>query len=95
MSIPDVDVIDEIESDGMLKISDSTWVPITCRIQVDRETEKAVHGVVTVYEVDEEDPVFGPKIFWTPKSMSENPWFICTVIFETDRMVSNRRFEDY
>lgn len=91
----DVDVIDEIECEGMLKISGYRWVPITCRIEVYKETEKAVYGEITVHEDDDTSPVFGPVVKWVPKSMSDNPWFICTVLFETERRVSNKRFDAY
>jgi len=85
---------DEITCDGMLQTS-YKWIPITCIIDVDRETEKAIHGTVTVLEEDEDNPIYTPEIFWIPKSMSTNPWFICTKLYDEERKVANKRFEMY
>jgi len=85
--------LDEIKCEGMLQTLYS-WVPITCIIDVDRQTEKAVHGRVTVLEEGEDDPVYTPEIFWVPKSMCQNPWFICTKLYDEENKVSNKRFDD-
>ena len=87
------DVIDEIECVGMLKTL-YKWIPITCTILVDRETEKAVHGTVTVTDAEDDTTIYEPQIFWVPKSMSANPWFICTQLYEEKRKVANKRFEN-
>ena len=97
MNIPDTydtpDIIDEIECVGMLYTL-YRWIPITCTILVDRETEKAVHGMVRVVDVDD-TTIYEPQIYWVPKSMSQNPWFICTKLYDEERKVANKRFENY
>lgn len=86
------DFSDVITSQGMLNTR-YKWVPITCTIDVDRQTTKSVHGLVTVLEEGEEDPVYTPQIYWVPKSMSMNPWFICTILYEEENKVANKRFD--
>jgi len=97
MNIPDTDspdVIDEVECVGMLQTL-YRWIPITCTILVDRETEKAVHGMVRVVDADDDTTIYEPQIYWVPKSMSKNPWFICTKLYDEERKVANKRFENY
>ncbi len=88
-----VDFSGIIISQGML-YTRYIWVPITCIIDVDRQTEKAVHGLVTVLEVGQEDPIYPPEIYWVPKSMCTKPWFICTVLNKEENKVANRRFDN-
>ena len=85
---------DEIICEGSLQTLHK-WIPITCTIIPDKETEKAIHGTITVTEDGEGTPLYEPIINWIPKSMSENPWFICTKIFDEERKVANKRFESY
>lgn len=104
MKIPNVDfqsdessdVIDEINSEGTIYISHQ-WIPIETEVIVYRETDKAYFGDVTVYECDSTgriDELFSKKRTYIPKSMSDNPWWICTVMFEHPDKVANKRFEN-
>ena len=83
-----------IESEGMIHIA-HRWVPIEIEVEPKRETEKAYFGAVTVYEIVEgsQEMLFEDKETWIPKSMSDNPWWICTVKFEHPGKVANKRFE--
>jgi len=93
--LDELDVIDEIESEGMIYIS-HRWIPIETEVLAYKETEKAYFGNVTVYECDEDgriDELFKKENTWIPKSMSGNPWWICTILFEHPDKVSNKRFE--
>ena len=86
----------EVESEGMMQRS-GQWVPIDCIVKVERETEKAYYGNVTVFECDDWgrfDIIFERET-WIPKSMSDNPWWITTKLFDYSGKVSNRRFDDY
>jgi len=104
MNTPDVDdssespdVIDEIESEGTIYIA-KQWIPIDTVVEVYRETDKAYFGTVIVYECDSIgriDELFKKEKTWIPKSMSNNVWWICTVMFEHPDKVANKRFEDY
>lgn len=90
------DFIDEISAEGTIYIAHQ-WIPIETSVQVRRETEKAYFGNVTVYECDSVgrvDTLFEKTDTWVPKSMSDNPWWICTVKFEHQGKVSNKRFEE-
>ncbi len=87
----DEDYLYTLESEGMI-YRGYNWIKITCTVKVDRETEKAVHGRVTVIEDDSEEYVYTPEIHWIPKSQAEKPWFICTQIFDEENKVSNRRW---
>lgn len=90
-----LDVIDEIETEGTIYIAHK-WIPIETEVLAYRETEKAYFGDVTVYECDDTgrvDVLFSKKDTWIPKSMSGNPWWICTVMFEHPDKVANKRFE--
>lgn len=92
------DVIDEIESEGMIYYS-HRWIPIETSVTVYKESAsgKAYWGDVTVYECDDigrVDTLFEKNGTWIPKSMSNNVWWICTNIFDHPDKVSNRRFED-
>lgn len=90
--------MDEIEEtiscEGMIFIA-HRWIPIDIEVEATKETEKAYFGDVTVYEeVDGSHMVlFEKSETWVPKSMAENPWWICTILFEHAGKVSNRRFE--
>ena len=85
------DVIDEIESEGMLEVYSNKWVPITTRVEVKKETEKAYFGDIHVD--DETGEVYNESDTWVPKSMAENVWWICVVKFGHERKVANKRFE--
>ena len=101
MEIPDTneetpDVIEEITAEGMIFISHQ-WIPIETEVIAYRETEKAYFGDVTVYECDSDERIedlFKEEKTWVPKSMSDNPWWICTVKFEHPDKVANKRFEN-
>ena len=86
----------EIECEGMMETA-GQWVPIDCVVEVVKETEKAYYGMVTVYECDDygRSDVIYEKETWLPKSMSENPWWIITKMFDFSGKVSNRRFDSY
>lgn len=91
------DILYEIKSFGMIE-GPYNWIPITCSIAVNRETDKAVHGLITVYEDDiEEDfknePLYNPEIYWVPRTQCEKPWYICTILFDEERKVANRRWK--
>lgn len=91
-----VDVIDEIEAEGTIYTAHQ-WITIETSVQVYKETEKAYFGDVTVYECDDDgrvDTLFVKEKTWIPKSMSDNPWWICTVMFEHPDKVANKRFEN-
>ena len=93
------DIIDEIESEGMIYYS-HRWIPIETSITVYKESAsgKAYWGDITVYECDgtgRVDTLFEKDGTWIPKSMSSNVWWICTNIFDHSDKVSNRRFEGY
>lgn len=103
MDIPDTDVevessdYDEIVTEGMYQTT-YVWVKIETSVTPIRETEKAYYAKITVYEVDGMgrcDDIFPEKVYWIPKSMSENPWWICSNIFDHTGKVANRRFDDY
>jgi len=90
------EILEVITSEGMMHRG-YRWVPITCTIEVHKETEKAVNGTVTVLSDDnnEDDKImYGPEIFWIPKSMCENVWFICTILYDEENKVSNKRWND-
>jgi len=91
-----VDILDEIESEGTIYIVHQ-WIPIETSVEVYKETEKAYFGNVTVYECDDDgriDTLFAKEKTWIPKSMSDNPWWICTKMFDHPDKVSNKRFEN-
>ena len=89
---PDKNIIRTIKSFGMLD-KGYRWVQITCEIKVDRETPKAVHGLITVFEKGKYDEcVYSPIINWVPKSMCEKPNFICTKYFDEENKVANEVF---
>ena len=83
-----------ITSEGMIFIAHK-WIPINIEVEPIRETEQAFFGRVTVYEdVDYGNEVlFEDEETWIPKSMAENPWWICTIKFEHQDKVANKRFE--
>lgn len=85
---------DTITSQGMIEILHK-WIPIEIEVIPKRETEKAYFGSVTVYEdVDgTNEMLFEDNETWIPKSMADNPWWICTVKFEHGGKVANKRFE--
>lgn len=88
----------EIISEGMMEVFSGKWVPIEVSVIPDRETEKAYHGTIAVYEVDSSgrcDDLCPETKGWVPKSMSDNPWWICTNTFSHQGKVSNRRFDGY
>lgn len=90
------DILDEIEAEGTIYIA-HVWIPIETSVEVYKETEKAYFGNVTVYECDDDgrvDELFKKEKTWIPKSMSDNPWWICTVMFEHPDKVANKRFEN-
>ena len=92
----ELDESSEIESEGMIELN-GVWIPIETSVLYHRETEKAYFGKVIVYECDEwgrSDVLFEKDDTWIPKSMSDNPWWICTVLFSHPDKVSNRRFEN-
>jgi len=94
-SVDTPDVISETESEGTIYIA-HRWIPIETEVIAYKETEKAYWGDVTVYECDDTgrvDELFKKENTWIPKSMSDNPWWICTVMFEHPDKVANRRFE--
>lgn len=101
MDIPDVDdesydVLEEITSEGTIYISHQ-WIPIETEVKVYKETDKAYFGNVTVYECDSTgriDELFSKEKTWIPKSMSGNPWWICTILFDHPDKVANKRFEN-
>lgn len=102
MKIPDIedddspDVLDEIESEGTIYIAHQ-WIPIETEVISYKETEKAYFGDVTVYECDSTgrvEELFKKEKTWIPKSMSDNPWWICTVMFDHPGKVANKRFEN-
>jgi hypothetical protein len=86
----------EVESEGMME-SGGQWIPIDCQVSVEKETEKAYYGEVTVFECDDfgRNDVIYEKNTWLPKSMSQNPWWIVTKLFDFSGKVSNRRFDEY
>ena len=91
------DVLEEITTDGTIYISHQ-WIPIETEVIVYRETEKAYFGNVIVYECDgigRVDTLFEKENTWIPKSMSDNVWWICTVMFEHPDKVANKRFDNY
>lgn len=91
------DIIEEIESEGMI-LSTYGWTPIDTIVKVYKETDKAYFGDVTVHEVDYTGRVsvmFSKEKTWIPKSMCNNVWWICTILFEHKDKVSNRRFDGY
>ena len=93
-----VDVIDEIESEGTIYISHQ-WIPIETSVQVYKisKSGKAYFGNVTVHECDDDgrvDVLFEKENTWIPISMSDNPWWICTILFEHPDKVANKRFEN-
>lgn len=90
-----LDVIDEINSEGTIYIAQQ-WIPIETEVIAYKETEKAYFGTVTVYECDDDgrvDDLFKKENTWIPKSMSDNPWWICTILFDHPDKVANKRFE--
>ncbi|MCZ6582345.1 MAG: hypothetical protein O6761_04145 [Thaumarchaeota archaeon] len=92
-----IDVIDEINSEGTIYI-DHQWIPIETEVIVYRDTDKAYFADVTVYECDSTgriDELFKKEKTYIPKSMSDNPWWICTQIFDHPDKVANKRFEGY
>lgn len=105
MKIPDtisyekseLEIIDEIENEGTILLS-GQWKLIDTFVQVYKETDKAYFGTVTVFECDESgdrvDELFFRENTWIPKSMSDNPWWICTVMFDHPDKVSNKRFQN-
>jgi len=82
-----------IESEGAIQ-REYKWNHIICTVIVDRESEKAIHGTIYVREKNSNGfgNLHGPIINWLPKSMANNPWFICTNIFEEENKISNRRY---
>ncbi len=73
------------------------WLPIETSIIIYKKTEKAYFGDVIVYLLNDLRRVgilFEKLKTWIPKSMSDNPWWICTVMFEYKKKVANKRFED-
>lgn len=103
MIIPNPDEIensdfDEIISEGMMEVDSLNWIPIEVSVTPQRETEKAYYARVAVYEVDDFgrcDDIYPEKLTWIPKSMSGNPWWICSNIFDNTGKVANRRFDEY
>ena len=97
-SQPDVtDVFVEIEKKGMIYII-QRWVPIETVVQVYKETDLAFFGNVTVYECDHVRRIhvlFEKNDTWIPISMSDNPWWICTKMFNHPGKVANKRFDEY
>jgi len=88
---------EEIICEGMFQTT-YIWVRIETSVIPIRETEKAYYAKITVYEVDDIgrcDDIFPEKISWIPKSMSDNPWWICGNIFSHTGKVANRRFDEY
>lgn len=85
---------DPITSEGMIFIAHK-WIPIEIEVVPVRETEKAYFGSVIVYEVvsSSNEILFEKEDTWIPKSMADNPWWICTVKFEHPDKVANKRFE--
>ena len=84
-----------IESEGMIFVA-HRWVPIEIEVEPIRETEKAYFGSVRVYEVvatGSNEILFEEEGTWIPKTMADNPWWICTIKFEHPDKVSNKRFE--
>ena len=96
MKLENEQLSDEFCSDGMME-QYGQWIPIECVVQSNKETAKAYYGTITVYKCDEygrELELF-TKDSWLPKSMTCNPWWIVTQLFEEDCKVSNRRFEEW
>lgn len=94
--IDELDIIDEIESEGTIFIAHQ-WVPIDTVVQVYKETDKAYFGDVTVYECDSTGRIgktFSKEKTWIPKSMASNVWWICTKMFDHPDKVANKRFEN-
>lgn len=99
-SVPEenqTEVFDPIVSIGTLEMS-GVWVKIEVEVHPERETQKAYYGDVTVYDVDENGnrdcDIYHTVKAWVPKSMSANPWWICTNTFECEGRCANKRFDD-
>ena len=92
------DVLDEeITAEGMIYIS-RQWIPIETEVIIYRETQKAYFGNVTVHECDDigrVDILFEKENTWIPKSMANNVWWICTIMFEHQDRVANKRFVNH
>jgi len=95
LSKDDVDEIFEtITSEGMIHIAHK-WIPIEIEVEPIRDTEKSYFGRVTVYEIvnGSQEMLFEDEESWIPKTMADNPWWICTIKFEHLGKVSNKKFE--
>jgi len=81
---------DDITSKGAI-LNQSRWFPIEVVVSVEKTTEKALFGNVTVYHGDNREEEIFSKESWVPKTMSSNPWWIITQIFNHKNRVSNSR----
>lgn len=89
-------VIDEIYAEGTIQIH-GVWADIETEVKVYKKTNKAYFGSVTVHIVlggQWGATKFHKDNTWIPKSMSQNPYWICTVMFGHPEKVSNKRFEE-
>ena len=82
------EIIDTIRSEGMIKTGYDEWKKITCTISIYNETEKAVHGMVSV-TIDGKN-IYTPAIYWVPKQLMQKPHYICKQLFNEEERVSNK-----
>jgi len=92
------DFIEPIESEGMLKV-DKKWIPILVSVEPIRQTAKAYYATIDVYKVVSDSGRIIGKVWpsretWCPKSMADNPYWICNNIWSDGKRVANRRFTD-
>lgn len=90
------DLLGYVYGEGTIEIH-HLWGEIQTKVQIFRETEKAYFGNVTVNMVI--DGGLGARLYhkkdtWIPISMSQNPYWICTVMFGHPEKVSNKRFDE-
>jgi len=90
------DIIDNITAKGTIEKTFG-WYPIETSLKVYKKTNKAYFGDITVFAVNGDTRLyilFEKEKTWIPKSMSDNPWWICTKLFWYSGKVANKRFED-